>query len=471
MKKNLLLILIAQCCIFNFASAQWEQKADPLFTKDHGIGFSLDGFGYVLTGGANGQVFSSTKDFFKYDPNTDTWQQLADYPGPARGYGIGDTWNDKLYFGFGLDGSGNYLNDLWEWDPATNVFTELPACPGDGRVHPALLADSGKVYLAAGGNDNGNLSDVWIYDIADSTWSQKTDIPGKRHHPYQFTINGEAYVGAGHLSSWYKFDEDNNSWIQLASLTPRVAGSQFSYNGKGYVLSGGDIDHNSFPTGEFWEYDPTVDSWTELCSPPGTSRFGSTQFVIDNYIYLLGGYYRMNGSVTGETTMYRYDLDNISGVLDVDNGISQSGDTLIADQDGAEYQWLDCDNGRNAISGATEQSYIPLESGNFSVEVTFTENNCTNTATSFCERVKIVEVGINENMENNFSFYPNPTKNSLTIELNQLSNSDYYITDVIGKVVKEGNISSYKQDIDVSNLFKGVYIITVGEIKKKFIKE
>lgn len=401
MKKNLLTLLLIGVItsIPNFSFAQWEQKANPIFTKDHGIGFSLDGFGYVLTGGANGQVFSSTRDFFKYDPNADTWQQLTDYPGPARGYGIGDTWNDKLYFGFGLDGNSNYLNDLWEWDPATNVFTELPSCPCDGRVHPGFLADNGKVYMIAGGNDNGNLSDLWIYDINDSTWSQKTDIPGNRHHPYQFTINGEVYVGAGHLSSWYKFDENNNSWIQIASLVARVAGSPFSYNGKGYALSGTDVNHNSFDTGEFWEYDPAVDTWTELPPHPGTSRFGSTQFVIDNYIYLLGGYYRMNGSVTAETTMYRYDLDPISV------NVTSFGDD------------------------------------------------------------------INENTENNFSFYPNPTKNSLTIELNQLSNSDYYITDVTGKVVKGGNISSFIQDIDVSDLFKGVYIITVGKINKKFIKE
>lgn len=307
MRTSLLLLLFTFISFGTFA--QWEQRADPIFTKDHGIGFSLEGNGYVLTGGKNGEVFTATKDFFKYDPITDTWEQLTDYPGPARGYGIGDTYNGKLYFGFGLDISGNYMDDLWEWDPVGNVFTELPSCPCDGRVHPALVAENGKVYMGAGGNSLGNLNDWWIYDIDLQTWTQKSNMPGKRHHPYQFSIDGEIYVGNGHQSTWHKFDETNDSWISVASLSKRVAGSQFSYDGKGYSLSGADNNHDVFDTGEFWEYDPVLDSWKALPPHPGTSRFAPTQFVIDNYIYLLAGYYRMNGFLFPEETMYRYQLD------------------------------------------------------------------------------------------------------------------------------------------------------------------
>lgn len=462
-------ILFTCFAFISFTSlAQWEQRADPLFTKDHGIGFSLDGFGYVLTGGANGQVFTATKDFFKYDPTTDSWEKLADYPGPARGYGIGDTWNGKLYFGFGLDDNDVMLNDLWEWDPASNTFTQLPSCPCDPRVHPGLIADNGKVYVGAGGGDAGNLSDFWTYDITTQTWSQIADIPGKRHHPYQFSVDGEVYVGAGHLESWYKLDENTNSWIKLANLVARVAGSQFSYNGKGYALSGADVNHNIFSTGEFWEYDPTTDAWTELCPHPGTSRFGSTQFLIDNYIYLLGGYWRKNGNVSPETTMHRYDLDQTI-TFELDNTVTVSGNTLTASQAGAKYQWINCDKGNTAINGATGQSYTPSISGNFAVEITVSNGSCTYTETSGCQSLTFV--GISEYTENNFSIYPNPAKEVLTLELTQISNKSFTITDGIGKVIRKGTISSHKQDIDVSNLAKGVYIIRIGEVNQKFINE
>ncbi|MFK8039068.1 MAG: T9SS type A sorting domain-containing protein [Crocinitomicaceae bacterium] len=304
--------------VFSFGQ-QWEQRANTPFTKDHGIGFSLNGFGYVLTGGANGQVFTETKDFFKYDPVTDTWEQLPDYPGPNRGYGIGDTYDGKLYFGFGTDGF-SFLNDLWEWDPATGIFTELPSCPCIGRVHPGLIADNGKVFMGAGGA-SGNLNDWWEYDISSQNWTQKTSIPGPRHHPYQFAIDGDIYMGAGHLTTWYKFDVANNTWTQIASLSPaRVAGAQFSYNGKGYALSGTDEDHNRFTTGQFREYDPIANTWTNLPDHPGTSRFAPTQFLIDDYIYLLGGYFRLNNSVSPETTMYRYQMGAVSTANIDENG-------------------------------------------------------------------------------------------------------------------------------------------------------
>jgi N-acetylneuraminic acid mutarotase len=306
MKLNLLTIALL---IFHLsAHAQWEQVANTPFTKDHGIGFSIDGYGYVLTGGLNGQVFSSSRHHYKYDPVADSWEQLNDYPGPARGYGIGDVWNGKVYFGFGTNG-GTLYNDLWSWDPSTNVFEELPSCPCSGRAHPAFVILDGKAYVGAGGGSAGNLADFWEFDIATETWAQIPDIPGNRHHPYQFAIDGSIYVGAGHLTSWYKYTP-GGSWEAVAQLSARVAGAQFSHLGKGYALSGGDVNHNSFATGEFWEYDPVGDAWTALPAHPGKSRFGCTQFVIDDYIYLMGGYNRNDptATMTGYITTLRYGL-------------------------------------------------------------------------------------------------------------------------------------------------------------------
>lgn len=326
---------------------QWEQRADPPFIKDHGIGFSLDGYGYVLTGGADGLVFSATKAFYKYDPVADSWQTLPDYPGPSRGYGIGDTWDGKLYFGFGQASNGALMDDLWTWDPATNVFTELPSCPCAGRVHPAFVAVDGKVYVGTGGA-GGNLDDWWVYDIASQAWAQRTNIPEARHHPYQFALDGEIYVGNGHVTSWYKFDPATNSWTAVASLGVRVAGAQFSYDGKGYALSGADNDHDVFPTGEFWEYDPVSDSWLALPAHPGTSRFGPTQFVIDNYIYLAGGYYRMGSTITGETTMWRYQLGPSTANLEDENSMNNTGYISPNPTENEIYIKLDTEVSENA---------------------------------------------------------------------------------------------------------------------------
>ncbi len=285
----------------------WEEVGTTSFQRHHGIGFALNGYGYILTGD-DGQS-SLTQTFHRYTPATDTWEQLPDYPGVPRGYGIGDTWDGKLYFGFGYTPSGEG-RDLWEYDPNTDTFTQLPDCPCEGRAHPAFVAHQDKVFVGMGSGVNGNLGDWWVYDINTQVWSQKADLPGAdRHHPYQFAIGDDIYVGSGHEYDWYRYSPSNDTWTQVANLGTlrRVAGAQFSHNGKGYVLSGTDDNHGDMPTGEFWEYDPVTDSWLELPPHPGPSRWAPASFIIDGYVYMFTGQSGANDAI-----VYRFDLDELA---------------------------------------------------------------------------------------------------------------------------------------------------------------
>ena len=83
-----------------------------------------------------------------------------------------------------------------------------------------------------------------------------------------------------------------NEWITLNDFPSegRVAGTQFSYNGKGYVLSGDGDDHGPLDSGELWEYDPILDNWIQLTSHPGGARWAPGSFVIDCHVYLTSGY-------------------------------------------------------------------------------------------------------------------------------------------------------------------------------------
>lgn len=288
--------------------AQWEQLSSVDFDRNHGIGFSINGMGYVLTGGQDNGF--SSKLFHRYDPVTDTWEKLEDYPGPERGYSIGAVWEDKMYFGFGsiIDFENNIFddyNDLWVYDPADESFTELPSCPCVPRAHPAFVIVDNVIYMGTGSGPNGNLNDWWAYDIDAMEWTQKSNIPGERHHPYMFDIEGKIYVGSGHRKDWFQYDINTDIWLPIADLDDRVAGTQFSYNGKGYALSGVDNDHVSFDTGQFWMYDPQINEWSSLEPHPGMSRWAPASFIIDNYVYMVSGWSRPNE----EQTVWRYNLD------------------------------------------------------------------------------------------------------------------------------------------------------------------
>ena len=54
----------------------------------------------------------------------------------------------------------------------------------------------------------------------------------------------------------------------------------------------------------------------------------------------------------------------------IDNDINQIGNQLTAEQSGATFQWLDCDDNYAVINGETNQSYTATTTGNYAVQIT-----------------------------------------------------------------------------------------------------
>ena len=302
-KKVLTFIVLFQSCLL--MAQTWEQVASvpDNYRTDHSFGFSIDDVGYLVSGNTAGGL---TSDFYTYNAETDIWTKKTNFPGQARGFAIGDVIGGKAYFGFGSNGN-NALNDFWEYDPSTDMWTELASCDCEARTHPAMVALEGFVYLGLGGG-GGNKKDWWAYDIENDSWERKTDFPAaERHHPYQFTDGEYVYVGNGHGNStaaglfisneWYRYDTAQDTWEQVATLPAegRVAGTQISHKGKGYVLSGDGDNHQFMETGELWKYDSEVDMWIELPPHPGLSRWAPASFVINDEIYIINGWNGQDG--------------------------------------------------------------------------------------------------------------------------------------------------------------------------------
>ena len=91
----------------------------------------------------------------------------------------------------------------------------------------------------------------------------------------------------------------------------------------------------------------------------------------------------------------------------------------------------------------------------------------------------IISSAINEGFTGETSFnnpemtlYPNPAKHTLNISLVEATGRDYVIFNTVGQVVGKG---AYTENIDVSSLQSGVYIIEVNteihKMRKRFVKE
>ena len=151
----------------------------------------------------------------------------------------------------------------------------------------------------------------------------------------------------------------------------------------------------------------------------------------------------------------------------VANTVTQTGALLEADQTGATYQWLDCDDNNAEINGETNQSYTPAVTGNYSVEVTL--NGCVDT--SACMLVDFT--GINE-IESLVSVHPNPTKDEVTLSVKaDLVGTGFTITDNAGRIVLTNTFKSIEQKVNLSVFDNGVYFIRTDKESQpvKIIKQ
>ncbi len=164
-------------------------------------------------------------DLWKYDPNANQWTWVSGsstVPGPSLGqtgvYGtlgtaapgnvpagreIGAEWTDKagnfwLFGGWGseFNGSGTFLNDLWEFSPATNEWTWMGGSPTaagygsygtfgapstanypGGRVYSVSWTDADGNMWLFGGNGfaadgyGDTLNDLWEFIPASGAWA------------------------------------------------------------------------------------------------------------------------------------------------------------------------------------------------------------------------------------------------------------------------------------------------------------
>lgn len=82
------------------------------------------------------------------------------------------------------------------------------------------------------------------------------------------------------------------------------------------------------------------------------------------------------------------------------------------------------------------------------------------------------DLGIEENANNSlFSFYPNPTKDELHLNINpSIINHSYKIYDQLSKVIQTGILKTDSPTIQIGDLTTGIYFLDIMGTRKKIIK-
>lgn len=287
------------------AQFSWETKANipGVAGRWDAYAFSLNNKIYVA-GGYTGAV--NKKDFWEYDPATDTWTQKADVPGStARTSAIAFAIGGKGYIGLGTEDLFSHpsLKDLWEYDPSADSWTKKADLPDTGRKRSACFVVNNKAYVIGGSvNYSGFRSaDVWEYDPATNQWTAKNDYPTGVEYAQAFTIGNTGFVTGGYndntfFKTTYQYDPVADSWTQKSDQCGdgRSAGVAFVLGGKAYVglgVSRPPLSGSQVYLKDFCSYDMGSDTWTNEADLPAVGRAYGIAAVANGKAYMGAGFF------------------------------------------------------------------------------------------------------------------------------------------------------------------------------------
>jgi N-acetylneuraminic acid mutarotase len=193
----------------------WTQKASyPGQGLQEHVGFAIDGFAYVGLGYKWPLPFNDPSllnqtsyafDFWRYNPQTDSWAQLDSFPGTARKSATCMVAGNLGYvasgFQFPENTSAPYNMTFWEFNPTTTHWTEKTAIPGFDRYGMGGVGAYGKPFIVSGSDNNGlGTPEFKVYNTVTGVWQALAPFPsapGDRQFPYCFSYNNRIFVGGG----------------------------------------------------------------------------------------------------------------------------------------------------------------------------------------------------------------------------------------------------------------------------------
>ncbi len=205
--------------------------------------------------------------------------------------------NGKIYMGLGQRGNSEY-KDWWEWDPCTNTWTQKASYPtANGRNYPFLFVLNGEIYVG-GGERNGTVyNNVYKYNPNTNTWTAVASLPVPLYYAAATSDGTYGYVFGGidnsgtYNATIYKYDPSTNTWFTLATYPggPRRSPFIAYYNGKLYMGTG-DGPNSGDCSNDFYSYDLSTNTWTALPNYPTKLYEGwAVTDSVAGIIYIVGG--------------------------------------------------------------------------------------------------------------------------------------------------------------------------------------
>ena len=369
----------------------------------------------------------------------DAWEQKSNFGGTGRHRANGFSIQDKGYIGFGHINSVTNIayEDIWEYDPASDTWTQKANFGGGLRYHVAVFSIGNKAYCGTGRNASFlYYQDFWEFDPVTNIWTQISDFPDTgRYGAVGFALNGAGYVGSGTVSSsgsnnFYKYEPSTDTWTPVATFPGNVRGTgvSFTINNKGYLGTAS----GAFGAGkDFWEYKPDVDQWVQRADVGPTPRAAAGGFSINGKGYILTG----TNWGTG---------DNYNDVWEFNP---------------MDNTWIQI----NDFPGAKRRFPVCFTIGDVAYLGTGTSGINFNDFWRFDGST----VGVGERELATVSVFPNPATDIIHFEFDQKSSDSYVVIyDVFGRKVKSVELGN-SNSVSCTEMTKGTYVYQLFSGQKK----
>jgi len=229
--------------VYDPATDTWENRTSIPTTRICPGANVVDGKIYVMGGqlpSALGIISPSSSNAV-YDPETDSWSQVAPIPIPVMGHASA-VLDDKIYI---ISGGTNVfgttfvpISQVQIFDPKTNQWTNGTSIP-TGVAYAGACVTTGlsapkRIYVI-GGTQNLHFRYVFanpidlnqIYDPETDTWTTGTPMPTPRGKIGIAVINDEIYAIGGQIS---------NDWGEVISANEKYTPADFIPEFPSWVL-------------------------------------------------------------------------------------------------------------------------------------------------------------------------------------------------------------------------------------------
>jgi len=312
------------------------------------------------------------------------------------------------------------------------------------------------------GNEYGPLLAVDFLNNIYSTGHYSTTLDfDPSANDYSLTVEGY------NDSFLQKFDSDGNfQWVTSIRGSNFVEGQAVAVDDSlniystGFFVSTVDINPNSgiLLMTSNGSYDIFVQKLSTCIT---NTNWTDTQTACNSYTWIDGNTYTSSNSTATYTLTNSIGCDSII-TLDlsiplIDTSITIVGNVLMSNQNGVDYQWVDCNDNYSPINGETNIDFIATQNGRYAVILT--SGNCSDTSTC----VNIFDVNLEQNsFEEGINIYPNPILNELHINLENYEKSDLFLTNISGQILYS-NLNLNKENITIpfNSMSPGVYYLRI----------